>query len=250
MIKVYIADLTGLENEYDEKLNMLHRSRADKLNSYKMSADKVRSLGAGLLLEKGLEDFLRSVDDMCLVKAVSKETQSSKMNCRGRFTLPKDAEGRYIIEYGYGPQGKPYFKDYPDIHFSLSHSGKMAVLALADSEVGIDVQEFRGFQEKVAKRFYHEEEYKMLEAVSEAEAKEMLFYKIWTCKEGYIKYTGEGMGQDLRSFYYDAKREKVCNEEAELANCQEIPLNTDNYFCSLVFHQNVKKIDKIIKLSL
>lgn len=225
MINVYIADLTGLEKEYDKKLNMLHKSRAEKLASYKMPADKVRGLGAGLLLEKGLEDYLET-------------------------PLPKDAEGRFIIEYGYGSNGKPYLKDYPDVHFSLSHSGNVAVLAVSDDEVGIDVQEFRGFYEKIAKRFYHENENKMLEAVSDPVKREILFYKIWTCKEGYIKYTGKGMGQDLRSFYYDVKLGKVCSEETELANCKEISLNQSGYFCSLVFHNDTKKIDKIIKLLL
>ncbi len=225
MINVYIADLTGLEKEYDKKLNILHKSRADKLASYKMLADKVRGLGAGLLLEKGLEDYLQT-------------------------PLYKDADGRYIIEYGYGPQGKPYLIDYPDVHFSLSHSGNVVVLAIADSEVGIDVQEFRGFQEKVAKRFYHEEEMKQLEAVSDSTKKEWLFYKIWTGKEAYIKYTGKGIGQDLRSFYVDLDRERIVSEGREDIFCQRIPFDMDRYECATVFDKKIQKIGKIIKIQL
>lgn len=225
MLNVYIADLTGLENQYDEKLNMLHKSRADKLASYKMPADKVRGLGAGLLLEKGLEDYLQSA-------------------------LLKDAEGRYIIEYDYGPRGKPYFKDYPELHFSLSHSGNVAVLALADVEVGIDVQEFRGFQEKIAKRFYHEEENKLLDDVSDPAEKEALFYKIWTGKEAYIKYTGKGMGQDLRSFYVDICGGRIVTEVQEEVFCQRIPLDMERYECATVFNQKTQKVDKIIKMQL
>ena len=40
MLNVYIADLTGLEESYEEKVNRLHRERADKLNAYKMPADR------------------------------------------------------------------------------------------------------------------------------------------------------------------------------------------------------------------
>lgn len=229
MLNVYIADVTGLEDLYEEKLNMLHRARADKLTSYRMKEDKVRALGAGLLIEKGLEDYLQSA---------------------GEQVLLKDAEGRYIIEYGYGPQGKPYFRDFPNLHFSLSHSGELVVLAIADDEIGIDVQQFRGFQERIAKRFFHEREVKLLESVSDIKEKEILFYKIWTSKEGYIKYTGEGMRRDLRSFYYNQGTGTVCNDGGALARCEIIPLQKDGYFCSLIFHEKLQKIDKIIKKSI
>lgn len=229
MLNVYIADVTGLEDLYEEKLNMLHRARADKLTSYRMKEDKVRALGAGLLIEKGLEDYLQSA---------------------GEQVLLKDAEGRYIIEYGYGPQGKPYFRDFPNLHFSLSHSGELVVLAIADDEIGIDVQQFRGFQERIAKRFFHEREVKLLESVSDIKEKEILFYKIWTSKEGYIKYTGEGMRRDLRSFYYNQEDGTVCNDGGALARCEIISLQKDGYFCSLIFHEKLQKIDKIIKKSI
>ena len=40
-------------------------------------------------------------------------------------------------------RGKPWFPDHPQRHFNLSHSGKMALCALADGEVGVDIQEMR-----------------------------------------------------------------------------------------------------------
>lgn len=223
MINVYIADLTGLEKEYDKKLNMLHKSRADKLTSYKMSADRIRGLGAGLLLEKGLVDYLEA-------------------------PLPKDADGRYIIEYGYGSNGKPYLVDFPEVHFSLSHSGNVVALAIADSEVGIDVQEHRGYSDKIAERFYHEEEKKMLEAVSDPVEKEILFYKIWTCKEGYIKYTGKGMGQELRDFYCNIDTGDIYKDNKTIAKCVNINMEKAEYQCCIVSGNNAKKIDKILKI--
>ncbi len=223
MLNVYIADLTGLEEFYDEKVNMLHQERAEKVSAYKMPADRIRGLGAGILLEKGLEDYL----GIC---------------------LPKDENGRYIIRYGYGPQGKPSLKDYPDIHFSLSHSGNMAVLAVSDGEVGIDVQEHRGYNEKIACRFYHEKEIKILEAVSDLSEREILFYKIWTCKEAYIKYTGKGMGQDLRNFYWDIKEDAVFMDNEKVAGRMEVSIGCTDYQCSVVSGTNSKKIDKIMKI--
>ncbi len=245
MLNVYIADLTGLEESYDEKMNRLHRARAEKIKAYKMPADRIRGLGAGLLLEKGLEDYLRQGSARMAGAGSTEQESTEDTSC-----IPKDEEGRYIIEYAYGPQGKPYFKDYPEIRFSLSHSGNMAVLALSDGEVGIDVQENRGYVERIAKRFYHEEEWKMLENKDSVSECEKLFYQIWTGKEAYIKYTGKGMGQDLRSFYVDINNGYVVSADGETLGYQIIETDTNSYFCSLVFDKNLQKIGKIIKIHL
>ncbi|MBQ7766205.1 MAG: 4'-phosphopantetheinyl transferase superfamily protein [Lachnospiraceae bacterium] len=225
MIHIYWAELEDLKHSYDEKVNMLHASRADKLSNFKMPADRIRSLGAGLLLEKGLEDYL------------------------GRC-LPVDERGRPIIRYNYAPQGKPYLEEYPNVHFSLSHSGDLAVLALSDTEVGIDVQENRGYNEKVAKRFYHKDEQKMIDCYATAEEREILFYQLWTGKEAYIKYTGEGMSRELRDFFVDLEKGQIVSEGQMVASYHFIDLNVENYYCSLVFDKELQKIDKIIKIAL
>lgn len=242
MLNIYLADLTGSEDFYDKKVHMLHRERAEKINAYKMPADRIRGLGAGLLLERGLEDYLadlRANNDVM--------GKDSNIEHNSGYVIPKDEEGRYIIRYGYGPQGKPYLKDYPDIHFSLSHSGNMAVLAISDSKVGIDVQERRGYQEKVVKRFYHESEVAVIEAISELAEKANYFYQMWTAKEAYIKYTGKGMGQDLRSFCVDLANERILEGCKEVALCKTILMESNDYFCSLVCDKKQQKIDKISK---
>ncbi len=245
MLNIYLADLTGLEDFYDEKVNMLHQERAEKLRAYKMPADHIRGLGAGLLLEKGLEDYL--TDLRANIEATGQGNNNERSN---NYVMPKDEEGRYIIRYGYGPQGKPYFKDYPEIHFSLSHSGNMAVLAISDGEVGIDVQESRGFQEKVMKRFYQEEEIKRIESTEDIEIKERLFYQIWTGKEAYIKYTGKGMGQDIRSFCVDLDCGKILDGGQEVAAYQSIALEDKKYFCGMVYDNIQAGIDKISRIIL
>ncbi len=245
MLNIYLADLTGLEDFYDEKVNMLHQERAEKLRAYKMPADRIRGLGAGLLLERGLEVYL--TDLRANIEATG---QGNNNECSNNYILSKDEEGRYIIRYSYGPQGKPYFKDYPEIHFSLSHSGNMAVLAISDGEVGIDVQKSRGFREKVTKRFYQAEEIKRIEATEDIEIKERLFYQIWTGKEAYIKYTGKGMGQDLRSFCVDLDCGKILDGGQETAAYQSIALEEENYFCGVVYDNLQVKIDKISRIIL
>lgn len=230
MLCIYWADITGLTENYEAKLNTLHQTRAEGLNRYKMPEDRVRGLGAGLLLERGLEDY---------------------MGRTGHKPLAKDAQGRYIIEYAYGPQGKPSLKEYPDIYFSLSHSGTVAVLAVADAEVGIDVQKMLGYKDKIAKRFYHAKEQAYLAAVTDEKAKEELFYKIWSCKEGYIKYTGKGMSEELAGFYANESLSGIYSDTGEkLAGCQVLICGADNCQMAVVFHKSVTNIDNFIKISL
>lgn len=245
MLNIYMANLIGLEDFYDEKVNMLHQERAEKIGAYKMSADRIRGLGAGLLLERGLEGYLA---DLRANEEVN--GRDGNKECNPSYAIPKDEEGRYIIHYGYGPQGKPYLIDYPGINFSLSHSGNMAVLAISNSEVGIDVQERRGYQEKVAKRFYHEREIAVIDAISDPAEKANCFYQMWTAKEAYIKFTGKGMGQDLRSFGVDLANERILEEGREIAICKTIPMENNDYFCSLVCDIKLQKIDKISKIQL
>ncbi len=245
MLNIYLADLTGLEDLYDEKVNSLHRERAEKLSAYKMPADRIRGLGAGLLLERGLEDYLSNL------RANSESAEPGKNAGHiNAVLLPKDEGGRYIVHYGYGPQGKPYLKDYPDVYFSLSHSGNIVVLAVADEEVGIDVQEFRGLNERIAKRFFHQEEINLLETVLEPAKREKLFYKIWTCKEGYIKYTGKGMREELRDFYWNPGEDAIFCEGGKVAGCVDVPIQIAGYQCSVVSGNTIPKIDKIIKILL
>ena len=96
-------------------------------------------------------------------------------------------------------RGKPYFAKCPKIHFSISHSGAYWVIALADEQVGIDIQEhvrlkYETIEEagirfqKLAHRFFHPVEAKFVEWNSYEH-----FFTVWTAKESYVKYTGQGI---------------------------------------------------------
>jgi len=92
MLNIYMANLIGLEDFYDEKVNMLHRERAEKISAYKMPADRIRGLGAGLLLERGLEGYLA---DLRANEEVN--GRDGNKECNPCYATPKDEEGRYII---------------------------------------------------------------------------------------------------------------------------------------------------------
>ncbi len=95
------------------------------------------------------------------------------------------------------PQGKPYLSAYPDIHFSISHSGSMAMCALDDSPVGADIEKLRDVGAGVAERVMTADELRVYANTSD---KQSFFFQVWTLKEAYIKYRGEGLSLPMRSF--------------------------------------------------
>ena len=102
-------------------------------------------------------------------------------------------------------RGKPFLPQFPDLHLSVSHSGEWFVCAISNQPVGIDLQEhtlLRGETQeqalnrycKIARRFFHPLEADYVEADPKNR-----FFPVWTAKEGYVKYTGQGMDE-----YYDS----------------------------------------------
>ena len=94
--------------------------------------------------------------------------------------------------------GKPYFPDAPQVRFSISHSGDYWACAFGPSEVGLDVQkhENRRYRD-ISRRFFHPVEIEHLQSCCYDPAE---FFKIWTAKESYVKFTGGGIMQGLAAF--------------------------------------------------
>ncbi len=107
---------------------------------------------------------------------------------------PKDVALRH------GPRGKPYI-DGDGPSFNLSHSGDLALVALASNELGVDVEKVRRLESlrQIAQRHFSDAEYAALKALDEGE-QELAFYRCWTRKEAYIKALGEGLSMALDSF--------------------------------------------------
>ena len=94
-----------------------------------------------------------------------------------------------------GKSGKPYFANCP-LQFGISHSGDLAVCALSDLPVGIDVERLREKKnaEIFAKRFFSPRECAILTA---ARDKNNAFFEIWTKKEAALKLRGRGIDSPL-----------------------------------------------------
>ncbi len=157
MTTLYVLDLRSLH--WQSALPQLPTKRQEKVRKMHKDADKLRSAGAGLLLQYALE----------------------------QACVPKEAQ---ILDKT--SLGKPFLKNFPHIHFSLSHSGPWAVCAVGEAPLGVDVEQPRCTME-IARRFFK------LEELPETEDKDYLL-RLWTAKESFVKALGGGLTIPLDSF--------------------------------------------------
>jgi 4'-phosphopantetheinyl transferase len=104
--------------------------------------------------------------------------------------LPPDA-----LQFAYSPRGKPsLLNSSTSLCFNLSHSQGLSLVAIAlDREVGVDLEGDRPIEAlRLAKRFFSPQEYTAL-ANLPPDRQPTVFFKLWTCKEAYLKATGTGL---------------------------------------------------------
>ena len=104
-------------------------------------------------------------------------------------------EGR-MPELVEGAHGKPYLKEYPLIHFNISHSGVYGACALSFIPCGLDIQEVRKVRSrKMLERVLSREEQ---ELVQKAQKPEVEFCRFWARKESFLKLSGDGITRSMR----------------------------------------------------
>lgn len=102
------------------------------------------------------------------------------------------------LRFTYSSRGKPALAD-PEwrdkISFNVSHSNGLALYAVTDNrQIGIDVEQMRSMQdmEQLAERYFLPSENALIQALPPAQ-RPAIFFRFWTCKEAYLKATGEGI---------------------------------------------------------
>jgi 4'-phosphopantetheinyl transferase len=83
-------------------------------------------------------------------------------------------------------------------HFNLSHSGAWILIAFADSELGIDIEEIKAgftFRDIVEDQFSEAERKFVFHSPNPRRS----FYELWTRKEALLKAWGSGLQTDLRT---------------------------------------------------
>lgn len=107
------------------------------------------------------------------------------------------------LRFTFGRWGKPELTDHRVFH-SLSHSGKVAVVAVSDAgPVGVDVEAVRPDlpAERLARTFFPPDEARSVAAAADPPAR---YVRLWTRKEAAGKVTGIGLDRALRIDATDA----------------------------------------------
>lgn len=97
--------------------------------------------------------------------------------------------------FDYTAEGKPFILGRPDIHFSFSHSGNVALCALSDQPVGADVEVPRTITPSLVSYTMNDREQEQINASADPALRFLYF---WTCKEALLKLTGEGIRNDMK----------------------------------------------------
>ncbi len=168
MAEIYMSEVRLLEDAKNAKeaLDGIDSLRKKELESVKDPKKRAQIITAGLLLQHGAREHLG------------------------------DAAPAGIYEVERSDNGQPRFKELKDVHFSIAHSGNMALCAISDVPVGADIQEWRSLSADMAGRFFHPAETEYLKHLSPTES-EKAFFNIWCLKESYTKYADGKLLQTL-----------------------------------------------------
>lgn len=159
MWKIYGLDIRGLmqQSSPDGYMDQLPAERREQILRMKQTGDRYRSLGAGLVIAYSL--------------------------CQEGIPLERQS-------FSKGSHGKPALAEAGGIHFNVSHAGNYVVAAVADQSVGIDIECRRQLRNAMVRKCCTLREREWLEM---QEDRELAFLRLWTAKESYVKWSGEGL---------------------------------------------------------
>ena len=189
---VYVADIQSLSDKsvFEKAYISVSEYRRQKVDKMKHQEDKMRSLGAGLLLQKVLYDF--GIDEKTAV-------------------FETNQNGKPHILHGDRDSG------LPPLHFNLSHSGDYAMCVIGDNPAGCDVERVRKIDLKIADRFFAPSEIELIKTQPTSEAQINTFFRLWTLKESYIKAEGQGLSMGLNTFSVQTDSNKILRDNIEVA---------------------------------
>ncbi|WP_287386867.1 4'-phosphopantetheinyl transferase family protein [Lachnospira sp.] len=215
MIKIYLANACTLKEVSEiayAKLTDYRKKKTDKLH---VEMPRLTSIMAGLLLNYATKDYLNCKledDKSCAIKKLATE------DLIDGYDTDYDFE---IEEIG---QGKPVYKERTDIHFNISHTANIVVVAIASKPIGIDIDGNRNFSDRMIDKFYSKKEAAWV--YGNDLTKQDRFFSLWTMKEAFSKLLGDGIARtilnveflhdtDIVECYYKGEKQDVIIEEQE-----------------------------------
>lgn len=182
-----------------------------------------------------------------------KKMQTLFGRCLLYYALKKiyDIEEEIIIAVNYF--GKPYLKNNNTIFFSISHSYNYIACVISDMDIGIDIQTILHWEDNktmsIANNFFSDKESQTLKNVKN---KNELFSEIWTLKESYIKFKGEGLKLPLANIEFEIVNSNLdvkFHNKDDSRDTAYFRLTNINEICKMAFctvkkdSYNIRKIE-------
>jgi len=186
------------EERFQEYLEYVSEDKKEKILRYRHMEDALRSLYGEILIR----DFI--------------VREYSIQNADIKFAEKVD--------------GKPCIKSPEGVKYNISHSDAWVVCAIGSREIGIDIEKIRSVKTDIIKRSLTKTEYESFLNKSPEDQIDY-FFDLWTLKESYIKYMGEGLSIPLDSFYFTKNEDEI-----KIIRSEEKPL----YFRQYFFDKNYK----------
>lgn len=149
---IFYAYISDIDLEKDSM--SVSQYRLNKIQRLRQDDDKKRSLLSELLLLYGLN----------------------------KLEIPHTTP----LEFNENDHGKPYIKDISNWQFNISHGGDMAVCAISENAVGVDIEDIARESRGISEKYF-------TDAEKELSEKYGMSY-IWTRKEAVAKANGTGIG--------------------------------------------------------
>lgn len=170
--------------------------------------------------DAALQRGMRLIDQQEKIRATSFRFARDAAHFIARRARLREILSAYVadapehLSFASGPYGKPVLAD-GGLHFSLSHSHGLIMLAIGPVEIGCDIERIDPDLEwpPLAERLFSRLERRQLLALAEAPARRA-FFDCWTRKEAYVKALGLGLSHPLDTFDVSIGREARPHEQA------------------------------------
>jgi|GEM_PF-3302146 phosphopantetheinyl transferase len=200
----------------------------------------------GLLRAKSCMQLLTEKDWTSLNRIQNPPNRNSAITARVllRLGLSKAVDravGPTDWDFSVTAQQRPIVAEgLPQVHFSVSHVDRLAVVAISPHlNVGIDVESVdQNVTENVMAAFCHHDERRSVRALSDLQ-RTREFIRLWTLKEAYTKMMGVGHSLDFQVI-------KFVLDPIDLASTgggsTSVPTQFENFYVSLkhaLFHASL-----------
>lgn len=108
--------------------------------------------------------------------------------------------------FAYNEHGKPFLKEYPNVHFSISHCKEAVGCLVADHPCGLDIEYIRKAKPDLVRHTMSEME---TEIIFSSLCPDISFTRFWTQKEAVLKLKGTGIVDDLHSVLHSDRLQNI-----------------------------------------